>query len=614
MSASNRPVVQSIEDGAALGRVWQGFTEAESARVYCERWLEYLHVAHAGLRGGTVLVAGEDESPFAPLAQWPRDVDLAPYAACAQAVLDGGGERLEMLPLPDPREGVVIGAPVRVDGELCAVALFHAAAGDGALRYALRWGLAWLELLFLRRREGQPAARQDAIAGALECVAAVVDQADFQGGANALVTGLATRLECDRVSFGLVRDAGAELVAISHTALFGQKMNLVRAVEAAMDEALDQDEVVLWPPAQDKGFLVTLAHDELSQQAAESCLCTVPLVARGERVGALLLERGESRPFDARDVELADVVGSLVAAPLLDRREAERFIGALAIDRLRRFGARLLGPGHPVLKLVALMLCVAVAFLSLATGEYRIAADAVLRGAEQRAVTAPIDGYVESAPVRAGDTAAAGDTLLRLDDRELQLERLKVATEMSQLEQERKLAVASRERANAKVLDAQIEQAAARLALLDAQIERTRVAMPFDGVVVSGDFSQSLGAPVRRGDPLFEVAPAGAYRVVLDVDESQLDDVELGASGSLLLNALPDRRFALTVTRVTPVTKAREGGNYFEVEAALADAGPALRPGMRGVGKVAAGERRLAWIWTRALRAWLTLQWWRWWG
>lgn len=614
MSVSNRPVVQSIEDGAALGRVWKSFAAADSARAYCEHWLEYLHVAHDGLRAGAVLVAGAGEDPFAPLARWPRDAELALFSACAEAVLSSDGQAAQTQPLPDPRDGVVIGLPVRLGEELCAVALFHAVAGDGALRQHLRWGLAWLELLFLRRHDALPEPQRDAVQRALESVAAVVDQGDFHGGANALVTGLATQLDCDRVSFGLVRGAGVELVAISHTALFGQKMNLVRAIEAAMDEALDQDEVVVWPPPPEQRFLVTLAHDALSQQAAESCLCTVPLLARGERVGALLLERDESRPFDTRVVEFADVVGSLVAAPLVDRRAAERFIGALALDRLRMQTARLLGPGYPGRKLVALVVVAVAAFLSFATGSYRIAADAVLRGAEQRTVTAPIDGYVDASPVRAGDVVPAGATLLTLDDRELQLERLKVATEQAQLEQERKQAVAARERASVKVLDAQIEQAAARLALLDEQIRRTRVVMPFDGVVVSGDFSQSLGAPLRRGDELFEIAPAGAYRVVLDVDESQLGDLAPGAAGSLLLNALPDERFELRVTRITPVTTVREGGNYFEVEGALATAPPQLRPGMRGVGKIDAGERRLAWIWTRGLRAWLTLQWWRWWG
>jgi hypothetical protein len=65
----------------------------------------------------------------------------------------------------------------------------------------------------------------------------------------------------------------------------------------------------------------------------------------------------------------------------------------------------------------------------------------------------------------------------------------------------------------------------------------------------------------------------------------------------------------LKVRRVTPVSAAEEGRNYFRVEAELqTDAGkapPPLRPGMEGVGKVAVGQRSLLWIWTHGFVDWL---------
>ena len=41
--------------------------------------------------------------------------------------------------------------------------------------------------------------------------------------------------------------------------------------------------------------------------------------------------------------------------------------------------------------------------------------------------------------------------------------------------------------------------------LIDAQLSRTRIVAPFDAIVVKGDLSQSLGAPVERGNVLFEL-------------------------------------------------------------------------------------------------------------
>ena len=63
---------------------------------------------------------------------------------------------------------------------------------------------------------------------------------------------------------------------------------------------------------------------------------------------------------------------------------------------------------------------------------------------------------------------------------------------------------------------------------------------------------------------------------------------------------------------ITSVSTPQEGRNFFRVEAEL-DAAPAgVRPGMEGVGKIAAGERRLVWIWTRNFVNWLRLSLWAW--
>jgi multidrug resistance efflux pump len=50
----------------------------------------------------------------------------------------------------------------------------------------------------------------------------------------------------------------------------------------------------------------------------------------------------------------------------------------------------------------------------------------------QRAAVAPFQGYVADAPVRAGQTVAAGDLLATLDDRDLALERVRWASEQEQ--------------------------------------------------------------------------------------------------------------------------------------------------------------------------------------
>src|SRR5439155_5351257 len=135
---------------------------------------------------------------------------------------------------------------------------------------------------------------------------------------------------------------------------------------------------------------------------------------------------------------------------------------------------------------------------------------------------------------------------------------------------------------------------------------------PFDGVVVKGDLSQSLAAPVERGQVLFEVAPLDTYRIVLQVDERDVARVAVGQHGQLLLAATPTESLSFTVEKVTPVSTAREGRNYFRVEARLESTPERLRPGMEGVGKIEVDRRLVIWIWTHQVIDWMRLALWKW--
>jgi multidrug resistance efflux pump len=217
------------------------------------------------------------------------------------------------------------------------------------------------------------------------------------------------------------------------------------------------------------------------------------------------------------------------------------------------------------------------------------------------------------APARPGDLVRQGNLLCRLDDRELRLERLKWSTQREQFLKQYSEATAKHDRAQALINEAKMDQAEAQVALLDEQLSHARIVAPFDGIVTSGDFSQSLGTPVERGQVLFEVAPLHGYRVVVQVDERDIGWVAVRQRGELALPSVPGTVFPLTVTRITPISTAKEGRNYFRVEAELQKTSERLRPGMEGVGKIETDRRRLVWIWTHDVIEWARLKVWTWW-
>ena len=94
-----------------------------------------------------------------------------------------------------------------------------------------------------------------------------------------------------------------------------------------------------------------------------------------------------------------------------------------------------------------------------------------------------------------------------------------------------------------------------------------RLIAPFDGVVVKGDLSQSLGAAVERGNALFELAPLDSYRVIMKVDERDIGEVKVGQKGRLALTSMPNEAIQVVIQKITPVSVVDQGRNFFRVEA-----------------------------------------------
>ena len=83
--------------------------------------------------------------------------------------------------------------------------------------------------------------------------------------------------------------------------------------------------------------------------------------------------------------------------------------------------------------------------------------------------------------------------LAALDDRELKLERLKHRSEQEEQLKQYRQAMAEHNAAQVQILSAQLEQSSARRSSESRTSCCALACAPFDGVVVSGDLSQSLG-------------------------------------------------------------------------------------------------------------------------
>ena len=471
---------------------------------------------------------------------------------------------------------------------------------------SLKRGVKWLRLGNVTSTQGD-----NFYTSVVGLLAACFEQGSYQQGLISMVTELTREFNCERVAFAEFRLHHCYVVALSNSSGFDDRSNLVRKIADAMDEAVEQDNAMVFPDPDAKQ--IQRAHQDLARKFGAGSLCSIPLIHDQKVFGAVTLLRSEEMPFDSETLDLCQQALSLITPFLALKHDDEKSLIRKIGVRLKKRLGNFFGFKNLVLKLFAITAVIVLSLVVLIESDFRVSADAILEGKIQRVVAAPISGYLLSASVRAGDTVRKGDVMASLDDAELKLELTKNSGQLQKARREYRQAQSERDLVNIRVIREQINQTKAEIALTRQQLANIRLIAPFDGVVIEGDLSQLLGSPVERGDTLFKIAPLEGYRIILKVDESDISFISQGQTGTLVLSSVSDRSLPLTVEKITTVAKADDGANIFRVEASLNNAPDLLRPGMEGVGKVNAGRARMIWIWTHEITDWLQLWVWSWW-
>ena len=468
----------------------------------------------------------------------------------------------------------------------------------------LQWGGFWLESL----SQISDGVQLEAAAFTQSLMGSVLKHSNSNKACMEIAARLSDRLNCDRVTIGLKKGVVVRAECISHLATFDERTQLVRRIEAAMEECLDQESVITLPQITAETLISNAHRDFRNHHTENSCIATFPLQGK-DTFGAITLERPASNPFDKDTVQWCESVLDAIAPIVELKRFEERSILSKAWGSLRSTCQTFLGPKYLKLKVAGAVAAVTLLFASLFNGNHIVSAPAVVEGAQAQVIAAPIAGFVKTSEVRAGDKVNEGQLMATLDDRSLQLELKKWQGEENKIKKAYQEALAKKARTELSILKAKAEQIEAEHALVKERIERTELRAPFNGYVTSGDLSQSLGAPVDIGDILFEVAPAEEYKVIVKVDERDMAGIDNNKTGKVVIAALPSDPIPFTVDQVVPMAISGEGNSYFRVEAAFDEATPDLRPGMEGVARVDMGDRKLIWIWTHKLvdkiRLWL---------
>ena len=377
-----------------------------------------------------------------------------------------------------------------------------------------------------------------------------------------------------------------------------------------MEEALDQDEEVVWPaPA---GATVILRdHQKFGEEQKVGHLCSLPLRVEGKPVAVVTCER-QSRAFT--EVELQQIrLGCDLASPrLFELRQRDLWFGARWAAWSREHLARIVGPEHTWHKLLAVLGCVIVALLIFLRVPYRVEGNFTLRSDELSYLTAPFEGFIDQVSVRPGDHVLAGAPLVKLKTTELELEESFALADLNRYQREMEKARAAKVLADMRIAEAMTDEVRARLETIRYRLAEATIKSPFDGVVVEGDLREHLGAPVKAAEVLLKVAKIESLYVEAEVNERDVHEILGSDRGEIAFVSQPRHKFPVRITTVEEAAVSKSEASIFLVRCSVDQKmEPWWRPGMSGVCKFDVEKRTLLWILTHRTIDFLRLKlWW----
>ncbi|NOQ42679.1 MAG: HlyD family efflux transporter periplasmic adaptor subunit [Desulfuromusa sp.] len=450
--------------------------------------------------------------------------------------------------------------------------------------------------IYQRERANQQAQQnQVCFAETLDLLLLLNKQKKFIAAAMTVVNETAARYHCSRVSLGWLEKGYIRLQSISHMEQFEPKMEIVNQLEAAMEEALDQDEEIQFPTPQAAGS-INHDHEKYAEKQQVQQLISLPLRIAGQPVGVLTCERATD-PFNSNDIRSLRILCDQISIPLAERKKTDRWFVAKLAESIKKKASGLLGAEHTLAKLVGLLCCGLLLAIITIKLPYRVEAPFILRSKDVRQITAPFAGYIDQVQVEIGQTVAPGSLLLSLDNSDLLLEEASALANRVRYLREAEKFQARNALIDMKIAQAQADQAQAQLELIQYRINQAQLRSPISGIIVVGDNTERLGAPVEKGELLFKVARHEKLFAEIKITEQDIHEITSEQTGELAFVSRPQQSYPFLIKQIDPLALTEESGNIFIGRSEVFAAGELWwRPGMSGIAKIEIGKRRIIWI------------------
>ena len=204
-----------------------------------------------------------------------------------------------------------------------------------------------------------------------------------------------------------------------------------------------------------------------------------------------------------------------------------------------------------------------------------------LRSDESVTVRPEVAGRISAILFKEGQHVAKGMTLIRLDPaiNAAEVQQARANLKLAQSKYDRAVELSQRNFISGQAKDEaenNLRVAEASVALVEARLAKTEIKAPFSGMI--GLRVVSVGDYVKEGADVVNLESIDPLKVDFRVPEIYLQQVQVGQTLTITLDALPGKTYDGKVSAVNPLVDA--AGRSVVIRAVVRNQDTSLRPGM----------------------------------
>jgi len=126
--------------------------------------------------------------------------------------------------------------------------------------------------------------------------------------------------------------------------------------------------------------------------------------------------------------------------------------------------------------------------------------------------------------------------------------------------------------------EANLRAAEANVATTKAQIDKTVIVAPFDGIITKQD--PKVGEVAQSNVPFITLASQNNFKIEVFVSQIDIPNIHEGSAAQVTLDNVPDREFSATVTAIDPAESVINNISNYKVTLNFTAVTPELRSGV----------------------------------